>query len=387
MQKTKIRLEELEIPNVKVQDINSISLIGFKSKAEAGGHIHIKNLIPYWESAGINIYRIKSQIKEEFSFLSVFRSTINVMFLRIDKFCDVSKSDIILSVSPYPMDFILAFRLSRKYKKPLAVYVHHITPNILMYPHRRGIFRVLLNVFYISILISFLKRFNIPIFLDNPKTLNMENIKVFPDFDAIPKIVNIQLPIGESQAPYDITYIGRIENHKGVMDIIRVVDILIKKYSMPLKVILAGKGKAKYVSKIEKIIKKLDLENNIILKGYISEIEKYELLRNSKIFLFLSYEEGWAISVMEAASMGTPVVAYSLPAYYYLKGNYFPVEVGNIQYCADTIKQILDDYTPAMERALKAKECVDRYSYNFISKQQLIFFNRIAEDYKVNFRE
>ncbi|SIM60720.1 glycosyltransferase family 4 protein [Cuniculiplasma divulgatum] len=379
--------KELEPPNEKINGINRIGLVGFKYHSSGGGNIHFKNLIPCWESSGIKISSVKSIMGEEFSFLSVFRATIKAMFLRADKFSDISKNDIILSVSPYPMDFILAFRLSHKYKRPLTVYIHHITPSILIHPYRRGTFRVFLNVSYITVLLAFLNHFKIPIFLDNPRTLTKHSMKVFPDFDAIPKVVNSQPPLEKPRGLYDITYIGRIENHKGVMDIIKVVEILIKKYSMPLKVILAGRGEEKYVNKIKKIIKKLDLAKNIILKGFILENEKYELLRNSKVFLFLSYEEGWAISVMEAASMGTPVVAYSLPAYYYLRGNYFPVKVGNIQLCADTVKQILDNYGTVMEKTMKAKECVDSYSYNFIAKQQLIFFSRIAEEYKVSFHE
>ena len=90
---------------------------------------------------------------------------------------------------------------------------------------------------------------------------------------------------------------------------------------MNFKIILAGKGKGKYINKINKMIERFKLSENITLSGYVSEDKKFELLRRSRIFLFLSYEEGWSISVMEAASVGTPIVAYSLPAYYYLRGN------------------------------------------------------------------
>ena len=88
---------------------------------------------------------------------------------------------------------------------------------------------------------------------------------------------------------------------------------------------------------------------------------------------------------MEAASIGTPIVVYSLPAYYYLRGNYLPAELGNTQLCAETVKQVLDDNASAMKKAMKAKECVDKYSYDFIAKQQLIFFRRIVDNYGTGF--
>ena len=53
----------------------------------------------------------------------------------------------------------------------------------------------------------------------------------------------------------------------------------------------------------------------------------------------------------------------------------------------ELVKQAFDDYASAMKRAMKAKECVDKYSYDFIAKQQLIFFNRIVDNYGTDFYE
>ena len=384
MNKKTQKLKKYELFNDTITSINNIGIVGSKYNSEGGGDIHFKRLIPIWELSGINVSILRPIIGVEFTFLSVLKLTIKSIFLKMDKFQDVKKYDIILSVSLYPPDVLLALRLSHKYKKPIAVYIHHITPSILIHPFRRGFFRVLLNISYISVLISLLRYFRVSIFLDNPSTLNKQSINVFPDFDAIPQTANTDLLIQEPCIGYDICYIGRIENHKGVEDIIKVAEILNKKYSISPKIIIAGKGKENYVSKIKKMITKLGLSNNIILKGYISENEKYDLLRNSKVFLFLSYEEGWSISVMEAASVGTPIVAYSLPAYYYLKGNYFSVPIGDIHTCAEKLKQVLSDYSSAKNIALKAKGCIEIFSYDFIARQQLVFFKKIIKDYADN---
>ncbi|KJE48512.1 MULTISPECIES: glycosyltransferase [unclassified Acidiplasma] len=384
MNKKTQTLKEYQLFNDTITSINNIGIVWYKYNSEGGGDIHFKRLIPIWELSGINVSILRPIIGVEFTFLSVLKLTIKSIFLKMDKFQDVKKYDIILSVSPYPPDVLLALRLSHKYKKPIAVYIHHITPSILINPFRRGFFRVLLNISYISVLISLLSLFKVPIFLDNPSTLNKHSIKVFPDFDAIPQTANKDILIQEPCIGYDICYIGRVENHKGVEDIIKVAEILNKKYSISPRIIIAGKGKENYVSKIKKMIAKLDLSDNITLKGYISENEKYDLLRNSKVFLFLSYEEGWSISVMEAASVGTPIVAYSLPAYYYLKGNYFSVPIGDINGCAEKLRQVFNDYSSAKNIAIKAKECIEIFSYDFIAKQQLVFFKKTIKDYADN---
>lgn len=367
--------------------LRNILIIGFThTTGGGGGNIHFNNLIPSWQSAGIEISLFNPVKAIKFNLSSVIKSTLQSIFVKIDNLYEMNNCDIIVSQSPYPPDIILAFRLSRKYMKPIAVYVHHITPGISIHPFRRGIFRVILNVVYISSVLYFFKKFRIPIFLDNPNTLKHSKISVFPDLDAVMnKELNYTPHETRPDMDYDICYIGRIENHKGIEDVIRVVKILKNKYSLNLRVVLAGKGKNRYVAKIRKMINKSGLSESVLLKGYVSDEQKYELLKKSKIFLFLSYEEGWALSVMEAASIGTPIVAYSLPAYYYLRGNYFPVELGNTQLCAETVKQVLDDNASAMKKATKAKECVDKYSYDFIAKQQLIFFRRIVHNYRANY--
>ena len=310
----------------------SLAIIGFTHQlGGGGGNIHTSNLISIWESLGTKVSILDLVRADRFNLSAVIKSTLKSLLIRIENLHIIDNCDIIISESPYPPDVILSFRLSRKYGKPVTVYVHHITPNISIYPFKRGIFRVILNVVYISFALSFFKKFRIPIFLDNPNTLKHSKITVFPNLIAVMnKGLNYIPPETRYYEDYDICYIGRIENHKGVEDVIRVVKILKNKHSMNLRVILAGKGKDKYVAKIRKMISRFGLSENILLKGYVSDEQKYEILKRSKIFLFLSYEEGWALSVLEAATMGTPIVAYSLPAYYYLRGNYFPVEVGNI---------------------------------------------------------
>ena len=366
--------------------MKNITMVGFTHwLGIGGGTIHTNFLISSWESTGIKTCISDLVSTGSFTFLSVIKATVRSLFVGIDNLTYVEKSNIILSESPYPPDIILAFRFSRKYNKPIVIYFHHITPDISVYPFRRGFFRVALNVLYTTIALFFVRHFQIPIFLDNPRSLDDSSIAVYPDLDAIPHNVSIDMQTRpDSKVAYDICYVGRIENHKGIEDVIHVIRTLKVNAGLNLKVVLAGKGKEKYVRKIKKMINRYDLTNSITLKGYVSELEKYDLLKKSRIFLFLSYEEGWSISVMEAAYSNTPIIAYDLPAYYYLKGNYFPVNLGDIQMCALTVKEVLDNYTLAKTRSVKAKECVDRFSYEFIARQQLVFFKKIIENYGVD---
>ncbi|MGC8558802.1 MAG: glycosyltransferase family 4 protein, partial [Nitrososphaeria archaeon] len=334
-------------------------------------------LIREWKKNGVNIsiFYTPSFLKS-FTFSEVFKGTLNVIFNKLNY--NAASPDILVSFDPYPIDVITIIRLSKKLNVPCTVYFHHITPDIRFYAFRRGLFRVILNRLYFRFMIKIIQHYKIPIFLDNPNTGKGLKVKVYPNLLALGKIRNIS---NASDKKYDVSYVGRLENHKGVEDIIDVINILKKKYGINVKAILVGPGNEKYVKKLNIKIKKYGLQGNIIFTGFVKEEEKWRILSESKVFLFLSYEEGWAISVMEAASMGLPIVAYDLPAYYYLKDNFFKVNPGDTKAAAEKIAYILNNYKEALAIGDKAKEVVDKFDQEFIAKQQLIFYKRIIEDY------
>lgn len=112
-----------------------------------------------------------------------------------------------------------------------------------------------------------------------------------------------------------ILFLGRIEERKNVVRIIQAFEILKEKLAIPHTLVLAGKpgyGYEKVKEKLEQSLWKQDIQE----RGYISEGEKWELLTAAALFVFPSHYEGFGIPVLEAQSVGTPVVtseASSLP--------------------------------------------------------------------------
>lgn len=362
--------------------LDSILIISFVEKiGEGGGDIQMRNLKTFWQMNGILVNTSNIISVNSFTFLQIFKATLKSLTMKLNNLNEIEKYDIILAKSPYPPDLIMVYRLSKRYKKPRAVYFYHISPGLLFHPFRRGIFRVILNELYSIAALSIIRRTSIPIFLDNPKTNKNPNVITYPLPLALEKMAILKQSLSLVQKEFDMCYIGRIEKKKGVEDILQVTHILKEKFKVNTRTILVGKGKSRYVKKIKKMIVKYGLSKNIVVKGYVSESEKFEILRNSKIFIFLSYEEGWSLSVMEAASIGIPILAYELPAYYYLRENYFGVKPSSILECAEMIVRIMNNYEKAKETGEIAKKIVDKFSYKFISNQQLSFFGKIITDY------
>jgi len=109
--------------------------------------------------------------------------------------------------------------------------------------------------------------------------------------------------------PY-LLFVGRLEERKNIAGIIRTFEILKEKYQIPHQLVLAGKPGFGY----EKINQKLQTTNykkDIFLPGFVTDEKKWELLKNADAFLFPTFYEGFGIPVLEAQSVGVPVVASS----------------------------------------------------------------------------
>ncbi len=107
-------------------------------------------------------------------------------------------------------------------------------------------------------------------------------------------------------------FAGRLTSQKGIFDLIDITSRIIKD-EKNFRIIILGEGPDK--DKFIKKIKDNNLTKNIIIKGFVSEKEKYELLLESKFFFFPSYEEGWGISLAEALYSKCICFCYELPHY------------------------------------------------------------------------
>ncbi|WP_304332832.1 glycosyltransferase, partial [Brachyspira innocens] len=65
-----------------------------------------------------------------------------------------------------------------------------------------------------------------------------------------------------------------------------------------LKFIIAGKGR--YEKYLKNFVKKINLEENIIFKGFVSEEEKKELLNKSYALVMPAINEPFGLTVIEA---------------------------------------------------------------------------------------
>lgn len=102
--------------------------------------------------------------------------------------------------------------------------------------------------------------------------------------------------------------IGRLEDVKQHNVAIRAFSTVVQNIPSA-KLIILGIGQTE--GKLKALIKKLHLENNVFLLGFKENINYY--LQNSKVFLMTSKTEGFPNSMLEAMSLGIPVVSIDSP--------------------------------------------------------------------------
>ncbi len=120
-----------------------------------------------------------------------------------------------------------------------------------------------------------------------------------------------QAPVRLSlRSPHSIGCVSRLVRYKGVeiglRAFARVVDRLPDAH-----LLVAGVGPCHV--ELQNLTDKLKLSKNVTFLGRISELSKFKLYGETRISIAPSQREGFGISVIEANSVGTPVVGWNVP--------------------------------------------------------------------------
>lgn len=357
------------------EGVNNAVTVSFSSTG-GGGDVHMRELLKVFKRYyGLNITNITIPLLNgKFDILSNFVTLISSLFSRTPELPSLDRhSTVVVSSSPYPANVITSVRIARKNGYPCLVYFHHITDNF-KFLTRRGPMRVFINYVVSSTSLVICRVFDIAIFLDNHDFYDLPLERIYEDEDAPSFGPNCQSSISAVKE-FDICYIGRFEKHKGSEDIVKVIEYL-NSSGMGVKAVIIGSFDAHYKGNVEKRMKERAKNSSVTFTGYVSEDEKISILSSSKVYLHLSYEEGWSLSVMDAAALGIPIVAYDLFAYSYLKGHFYSVTAGDRKAASKAIADIISNYGEALRIAELAKSVVRSYKYEKIAEYQIDCYNR-----------
>jgi len=174
------------------------------------------------------------------------------------------------------------------------------------------------------------------------------------------------------QRPF-ILYIGRLEKKKNTAGLIEAFHELgiRNQESGKLKLVLVGEPGYGFFE-VEEKIKKYNLEDKVIMPGWVSEEELPYLFYTAELFILPSFYEGFGLPVLEAMACGTPVVASRVASIPEVGGE--AIEYFNpwdIDEMVEKIRKVLEDKNLRDKLRRKGLERVEEFSWEKCARKTL----------------
>ena len=175
---------------------------------------------------------------------------------------------------------------------------------------------------------------------------------------------------------YNFIYVGNAYPHKNLKRAIEAIKQLNKENKVIFKIV---SSRNIFTERLEKLIKKLNVEGFVKLLGYVSDTELTNLYKNSTGFLSPSTYEGFGLPALEAMKAGTIVAASDIPVFKEVYGDnpvYFdPYSVSSIDKALEEI--IAMPKSVRESRIKKAKDFIKKYSWAKMAQETLEVYNSV----------
>ncbi|WP_423147441.1 glycosyltransferase family 4 protein [Rubrolithibacter danxiaensis] len=211
--------------------------------------------------------------------------------------------------------------------------------------------------------------------------VNPEKIKVIPE---APKTLNCTaqgvLPIQEKLRTGNyILHIGTFEKRKNLARLIEAFYLLRKEGYSDYSLILGGQYSPKSdmddSANVISIVKKYNLEDYVLLPGYILDNELALFYKNASLYVFPSLNEGFGLPILEAFQQQTPVIIADNTCLPEVGGNaVISFDPYNPQDIMDKMKKVISDPITKADLIAKGNERLKEFSWRKTCKQLLTIF-------------
>jgi len=367
-------------------------ILYYPSMEKGGIEVNIRHLVKYLTNKGIKITLISSKINTKG--LGVNKKNFKLI-----------KTDTKFANSILPYRFLTSLFSIKKLIKAIK---DNKKENTVVFSMQSSMVSILVSKFYktrivarnsedpisstkyadnyISSIIVFFLRFIIYNFADGILTNSYgsrKSLKLFLiDKNKIKTIYNPYLLHIKKKTNYKkknlILSIGRLVKQKNFETLIKGFSIF-SKDNPSYKLIILGDGPEK--EKLKQLIRKLNCNKKIILKGWIKNTNKYFF--NSKLFILTSLYEGLGNVFIDAVNNEVPCIytnCKSGPNEILLgkKGGY-QIKLKDYKQLAKIIKKAVVDYKSSMTMIKYSKRKINRFLYEDVCPKYLAYLNKISK--------
>lgn len=200
-----------------------------------------------------------------------------------------------------------------------------------------------------------------------------KNITIIHNGANPPKI---KIPAKERKKT--LIFLGVLSKDKGIEDALKIFAQL-KRVDKDWRFWVVGKPDSKYTMRLKEIVKNEALERSVKFWGYVNPSLKYQLLAKSHLLINTSVREGWGLVVIEAASVGTPTVAFNVPG---LRDSIVDGKTGILcskNNMAEKIISLLKDDKTYQKMRQSAISWSKKFSWNSSTKKSLRLINSLMK--------
>lgn len=176
-----------------------------------------------------------------------------------------------------------------------------------------------------------------------------------------------------------ILYVGSFLPHKNIPTLIKAFYKLKKQNQIKHKLLLCGK---KYkIDEVLRIIKELNLENEVIFTGYIPTEHLPYLYNIADLFVYPSLYEGFGLPPLEAMACGTPVITSntsSLPEVVGEGG--IMINPRDIDALTEAIHKVLNDEELRKELSKKGLQRAKKFNWKKTAKETLKVYEEVYDE-------
>lgn len=329
----------------------------------------LKDSLQYEKSGNLRVFRF-APIKPPTSLESMLKSTdifkipliLFNLYRQAFHLLKINDYDVVHGIFIVPSGFIVSILPTKGIKviSGLGTDVHTLSYKPVISSLYRRIFKNVDGVIY-----------NTPSMRSQLRSLGA------PDLKYIPTPLNrnfFKLSKPAPKKPYFV-FTGRLTKEKGVIILLKAFKKVLPELP-EAKLTIIGDGPEK--ENIMNFIERNRLKENIKLTGSLSSEKITEILKNSYALLLPSYREGTPSSVLEAMSVGRPIVSTNVGGLKNLidKEIGYLTRVGNIdQFAKAILKVSRQKYNP------KIISCRTRqFDTRIIARQYLDYYQKIIDE-------
>lgn len=164
-------------------------------------------------------------------------------------------------------------------------------------------------------------------------------------------------------------------------NLVRLVEAyyLARRRGVEHSLVLMGVRHSRYFQRVEKTVRRLGLESEVVFTGWVPENEKALLYSGAALLVYPSLLEGFGLPVVEAMRRGVPVACSDVPSLAEAAGSaarFF--DPYSVEEMGEAIRECLTDENLRERLIVAGREHADGFSWEETARRTLDVYRRAA---------